>query len=69
LAKDYWQTPRGNLSYDGRFAAFSSNWGGTNRVDLFVAKIDPPLGAGSPQQGAPPADAGPRRRPRRVSPH
>ena len=67
LAKDYWQTPRANLSYDGRFAAFSSNWGGTNRVDLFVARIDPPLGAGTQQTPAPPAVARPQRRPRRVN--
>ncbi len=67
LAKDYWQTPRGNLSYDGRFAAFSSNWGGTNRVDLFVAKIDPPLGAGTQPSPAPPANTRPQQRPRRVN--
>jgi hypothetical protein len=64
LAKDYWQTPRANLSYDGRFAAFSSNWGGTNRVDLFVAKIDPPLGQGTqPSPAQPPRT---QQRPRRV---
>jgi hypothetical protein len=67
LAKDYWQTPRANLSYDGRFAAFSSNWGGTNRVDLFVAKIDPPLGQGTQQTPATPAVTRPQQRPRRVN--
>jgi len=68
-ANDYWQTPRADLSSDGRFAAFSSNWGGSPRVDLFVAKIDPPLGAGTPTPPAPPAVTRPRQRPRRVNPN
>ena len=70
-ANDYWQIPRANLSYDGRFVAFSSNWGGSSRVDLFVAKIDPPLGAGrspsSPPTPATPARTRPQQRPRRVN--
>jgi hypothetical protein len=40
--KEYWDTPRANISRDGRFVAFTSNWGGTKRRDLFVAKIQPP---------------------------
>ena len=32
----YWDSPRGNVSADSRFIAFSSNWGGSNRQDLFV---------------------------------
>jgi hypothetical protein len=47
-ANDYWQIPRANISYDGRFAAFASNWGGSGRVDLFVAKIDPPAASSTP---------------------
>jgi hypothetical protein len=47
-ANDYWQIPRANISYDGRFAAYASNWGGSSRVDLFVAKIDPPAAATTP---------------------
>jgi hypothetical protein len=39
-ANDYWEIPRSNISYDGRFAAFSSNWGGSARVDLFIARIN-----------------------------
>jgi hypothetical protein len=43
IAQDYWDTPRANLSRDGRFVAFSSNWGGRKRQDLFIARLDPPL--------------------------
>ncbi|PYS97479.1 MAG: hypothetical protein DMF65_11740, partial [Acidobacteria bacterium] len=39
-ANSYWEIPRANISYDGRFAAFTSNWGGSPRVDLFVARIN-----------------------------
>nr|MBA3242577.1 hypothetical protein [Acidobacteriota bacterium] len=39
-AQDYWAMPRASMSYDGRFVAFSSNWGGANRTDLFVARIN-----------------------------
>ncbi len=63
-AQDYWETPRANLSYDGRFAAFSSNWGGSKRVDLFIARLDPPLSPDAPRPAATPAPA--RQRPRRV---
>jgi hypothetical protein len=63
-AQDYWETPRANLSYDGRFVAFSSNWGGSKRVDLFIARLDPPLAQDAPRPAAPPAPA--RQRPRRV---
>jgi hypothetical protein len=41
-AQDYWAMPRANISYDGRFVAFSSNWGNSGRTDLFIARIDPP---------------------------
>jgi hypothetical protein len=62
-AQDYWDTPRANPSYDGRFVAFSSNWGGSKRVDLFIARLDPPLGQDAPPPAAP---AGAPRRPRRA---
>ena len=48
---DYWATPRANISKDGRFVAFTSNWevsGG--RTDLFIARIEPA------PEGAPPLD-------------
>lgn len=32
----YFDTPRGNISPDARFIAFTSNWGGSSRQDLFV---------------------------------
>jgi cysteine-rich repeat protein len=32
----YYESPRGNVSRDGRFVAFTSNWGGSSRHDLFV---------------------------------
>ncbi|HYP00527.1 MAG TPA: hypothetical protein VER76_10095, partial [Pyrinomonadaceae bacterium] len=36
---DYYQSSRANISRDGRFVAFSSNWGGRNRNDLFIVQI------------------------------
>jgi hypothetical protein len=38
----YYDSPRANISRDGRFIAFTSNWGGGKRRDLFVARIEPP---------------------------
>jgi len=45
----YWATPKPTISKDGRFIAFTSNWGNSGRYDLFIAKIDPapPLSAGT----------------------
>jgi hypothetical protein len=37
--KSYYDTPRANISLDGRFLAFTSNWGGRNRRDMFIALI------------------------------
>jgi hypothetical protein len=37
----YWDIPRANISRDGRYVAFSSNWGGSSRQDLFIARIQP----------------------------
>ena len=37
----YGDTPRANISRDGRFVAFTSNWGKANgRRDLFVARLN-----------------------------
>jgi Domain of unknown function (DUF4214) len=44
----YWAMPKPTISRDGRFIAYTSNWGGTDRYDLFIAKIDPPSAASSP---------------------
>ncbi len=35
---EYYDFPRANLSRDAKFAAFTSNWGGSSRQDLFVAE-------------------------------
>ena len=40
----YWDSPRANISRDGKFIAFTSTWGNTTRDDLFIARIDPPSG-------------------------
>ncbi len=37
--KSYYDFPRANLSRDGNYAAFTSNWGGSARSDLFVVEI------------------------------
>jgi len=37
--RDYWDTPRANISRDGRFAVFTSNWGVPGRRDVFVLRI------------------------------
>jgi len=41
--KEYWDTPRANISRDGRFVAFTSNWGGRTHRDLFVARLPNPI--------------------------
>jgi hypothetical protein len=42
----YWSMPKANISRDGKYAVFTSNWGSTLRRDVFVLKIPPasPLG-------------------------
>lgn len=41
IATNYENTPRGNISFDGQFLAYTSNWGNTGRTDLYIAKIPP----------------------------
>jgi hypothetical protein len=36
--KDYWSTPRANLSPDGKFIAYTSDWGG-GHVDVYIAAL------------------------------
>jgi hypothetical protein len=43
--RDYWDTPRADISRDGRFVAFTSNWGSTTRRDVFIIKV--PQGSGT----------------------
>ena len=42
IQRDYLDTPRANASRDGRFVAFTSNWGGRGRRDLFVLRVPAP---------------------------
>jgi hypothetical protein len=37
----YWSTPKPTISKDGKFIAFTSNWGNSDRYDLFILKITP----------------------------
>lgn len=39
IFRTYWDTPRANISRDGRFVAFTSNWGSLSRRDVFILKI------------------------------
>ena len=39
IVSEYYESPRGNVSRDGRFIAFTSNWGGSSRHDLFVLAV------------------------------
>ncbi|HKP88227.1 MAG TPA: hypothetical protein VJZ26_19135, partial [Blastocatellia bacterium] len=55
--REYWDTPRATMSRDGRFAAFTSNWGSTTRRDVFVAKIPPLTGDESASASSPTAPA------------
>jgi len=36
---DYWDSPRGNVSRDGCFIAFTSTWGPSGRRDVFVLDL------------------------------
>jgi hypothetical protein len=47
--KNYWDAPFANISPDGKFVAFSSNWGVSGgRHDVYVIKITPaPTGTGA----------------------
>lgn len=42
----YWSMPRANISRDGKYAVFTSNWGSTTRMDVFILKIAPLLSVG-----------------------
>ncbi len=44
--REYWDSPRATISRDGRYAVFTSNWGATNRRDVFIVRIPPPGGGG-----------------------
>ena len=44
ISRNYWDTPRANISRDGRFVAFTSNWGGRDRRDVFILEVPKPAG-------------------------
>ncbi|MDQ1589970.1 MAG: hypothetical protein QOG71_597 [Pyrinomonadaceae bacterium] len=42
IVASYYDSPRANISRDGRFVAFTSNWGvAGGRHDMFIARINP----------------------------
>lgn len=45
--RDYWDTPRADISRDGKFIAFTSNWGSASRRDVFIIKVPQGSGGGS----------------------
>ncbi len=44
VVKDYWDSPRANISRDGRFVAFTSTWGDSGRRDVFILVVPPLAG-------------------------
>ena len=50
----YYDQPRANISRDGRFAAYTSNWGSQTRRDVFIVRIS--AGGSAPP---PPGDTTP----------
>jgi hypothetical protein len=69
VAKDYWEIPKANLSRDGRFIAFTSNWGGSGRNDLFIARVEATDPARTQRQQRTTPTERPTQRPRRVRPN
>jgi hypothetical protein len=45
----YYDQPRANISRDGRFAAYTSNWGSRTRRDVFIVRIS--SGGSAPPPG------------------
>jgi hypothetical protein len=37
--REYYDTPRANVSRDGKFGIFTSNWGSTTRRDVYIFKL------------------------------
>ena len=37
--RSYFDSPRANISRDGRFVVFNSNWGSRTRRDIFILKV------------------------------
>ena len=43
----YWHSPRANISRDGRFVAFTSNWGDPRLAGVFILRVPPIEGRGA----------------------
>jgi hypothetical protein len=41
VVKEYWDSPRANISRDGRFVIFTSNVEGRGQRDVFILKVPP----------------------------
>lgn len=39
FARQYWNSPRANISRDGRFVIFTSNWEGRGQRDVFILQV------------------------------
>ena len=52
---DYYDQPRANISRDGRFVAYTSNWGSRNRRDVFIVRVSA-SGSTTPPPPPPPGD-------------
>jgi hypothetical protein len=39
VVKEYWDSPRANISRDGRFVIFTSNWQAGGQRDVFILKV------------------------------
>jgi hypothetical protein len=46
----YYGSPRANISRNGKFAVFTSNWGSISRRDVFVLKIPPIIATGGTEK-------------------
>lgn len=46
--RDYWDTPRADISRDGKFIAFTSNWGSASRRDVFIIRVPQVSGGSGP---------------------
>jgi hypothetical protein len=42
-ANSYWAAPHASISKDGKFIAYTSNWGNSDRFDVFILKVTNPI--------------------------
>ena len=48
VVKEYWDSPRPNISRDGRFVIFTSNVARWGQRDAYILKVPPPDPRGTP---------------------